>query len=87
MKTMSRCTTNLSKIQNLLTDSGYVGQSFTQAVKETLGEEVAVQIAKHSELHKFSVIRNRWVVERSFAWLDKNRRLWEDCERKLDTNL
>jgi len=78
---------NLGKVQSVLADSGYVGQPFAQAVKETLGEEVTVQIAKRSELHKFAVIPKRWVVERSFSWLDKNRRLWKNCERKLDTSL
>ena len=87
LQAMRRCKTNLCKIQNVLADSGYVGQPFAQAVKETLGEEVTVQIAKRSELHKFAVIPKRWVVERSFAWLDKNRRLWKNCERKLDTSL
>jgi transposase len=29
----------------------------------------------------------RWIVERSFAWLEKNRRLWKNCERKLNTSL
>lgn len=29
----------------------------------------------------------RWVVERSFAWLEKCRRLWKNCERKLETSL
>ena len=46
-----------------------------------------MQIAKRSELHKFVVIPKRWVVESSFAWLDKNRRLWKNCERKLNTSL
>ena len=64
-----------------------MGDPFAQAVKETLGEEVTVQIAKRSELHKFAVIAKRWVVERSFAWLDKNRRLWKYCERHLNTSL
>ena len=41
-------------------------------VKETLGWAVTVQIAKRSALHKFAVIPKRWVVERSFAWLNKN---------------
>jgi len=27
------------------------------------------------------------VVERSFAWLDNNRRLWKNCERLLSTSL
>ena len=46
-----------------------------------------MQIAKRSELHKFAVIPKRWVVERSFAWLDKNRRLWKNCERHLNARL
>jgi transposase len=33
------------------------------------------------------VIPKRWVVERSFSWLEKCRRLWKNCERKLNTSL
>ena len=33
------------------------------------------------------VLSKRWVVERSFSWLEKNRRLWKNCERKLSTSL
>lgn len=39
------------------------------------------------ELHTFQVMPQRWVVERSFAWLQKNRRLWKNCERLLNTRL
>jgi transposase len=46
-----------------------------------------VEIAKRSDLHQFAVIPKRWVVERSFAWLEKCRRLWKNCERKLSTSL
>jgi len=46
-----------------------------------------VQIAKRNELHKLKVVPKRWVVERSFAWLEKCRRLWKNCERKLNTSL
>jgi transposase DDE domain len=56
-------------------------------VVAALGREVEVQIAKRSELHRFKVMPKRWVVERSFAWLEKNRRLWKNCERKLNTSL
>jgi hypothetical protein len=35
------------------------------------------------ELHKFAVLPKRWVVERSFGWLEKFRRLWKNCERTL----
>ena len=84
---MRHCKENLGKVQSVLADAGYVGQPFAQGVQEILGEAVTVQIAKRSELHKFAVIPQRWVVERSFAWLDKNRRLWKNCERLLNTSL
>jgi transposase len=48
--------------------------------------DAKVQVAKRSELHKFAVIPQRLVVERSFAWLEKWRRLWKNCERKLHTS-
>ncbi|MDE5067159.1 transposase, partial [Wolbachia endosymbiont of Drosophila leontia] len=46
-----------------------------------------VEVIKRSELHSFVVLPKRWVVERSFAWLEKCRRLWKNCERKLNTSL
>ena len=68
-------------------DSGYVGRPFVQGAQEILGEHITVQIAKRSELHSFKVMPKRWIVERSFAWLEKNRRLWKNCERLLNTSL
>ena len=84
---VSRCQPQLSRVQSLLCDSGYVGEPFAQGVRDTLGEHVTVQIAKRSELHTFKVMPKRWIVERSFAWLEKNRRLWKNCERWLNTSL
>lgn len=75
----------LSDVQNVLADGGYTGENFATAVDEILG--ATVEIAKRSELHTFAVIPKRWVVERSFAWLEKCRRLWKNCERKLPTSL
>ena len=80
-----RCASHLRDVQNVLADGGYVGKPFAGAVKELIGAEV--QIAKRSELHTFAVMPQRWVVERSFAWLEKCRRLWKNCERKLNTSL
>ncbi|MFS8427405.1 transposase, partial [Xanthomonas campestris] len=68
-------------------DSGYTGVRFADGAREILGEQLTVQIAKRSELHTFKVMPKRWIVERSFAWLEKNRRLWKNCERKLNTSL
>ena len=76
---------NLSDVESILGDGGYTGEDFEIKVKTILG--ATVQIAKRSELHKFVVIPQRWVVERSFGWLEKYRRLWKNCERKLNTSL
>jgi transposase len=84
---LGRCKPSLSRVQSVLTDGGYTGQPFAQGVRDILGERVTVQIAKRSELHTFKVMPKRWIVERSFAWLDKNRRLWKNCEPLLNTSL
>lgn len=75
----------LSEVVNVLADGGYTGEKFAHAVQEMLGARV--EIAQRHELHTFAVIPKRWVVERSFAWLEKCRRLWKNCERKLNTSL
>jgi transposase len=75
----------LSEVKNVLVDGGYTGENFAIAVDEILG--ATVEVAKRNELHTFAVIPQRWVVERSFAWLEKCRRLWKNCERKLATSL
>lgn len=76
---------NLSAVSIVLTDGGYTGQPFADAVLTLIGAKV--QVVKRSELHTFSVIPKRWVVERSFAWLEKCRRLWKNTERLLNTSL
>lgn len=87
LQALRRCKPRLTRVQSLLADSGYVGQPFVQGVREILGEHITVQIAKRSELHTFKVMPKRWIVERCFAWLDKNRRLWKNCERLINTSL
>ena len=72
---------NLSCVKKFLVDGGYSGERFANQVKSICGAEV--EVVKRSELHKFVVLPRRWVVERLFGWLDKFRRLWKNCERKL----
>lgn len=84
---LSQNTKNLSKVKNIMVDAGYRGEAFAGSVKSILGETVTTEVAKRNELHTFKVMPKRWVVERSFAWLEKNRRLWKNCERHLNTSL
>ncbi len=75
---------NLSEVKKFLVDGGYSGEKFAVAIKRITDAEV--EVVKRSELHTFKVIPKRWVVERSFAWLEKCRRLWKNCERKLSVS-
>ncbi len=75
----------LSSIKKILVDGGYTGSKFSDAVKALCGAEV--EVVKRSEQHNFKVLPKRWIVERSFGWLEKYRRLWKNCERKLHTSL
>jgi transposase len=76
---------DLAEVRNVLVDGGYTGEPFAEKVQEVIG--ATVEVVKRSELHTFAVLPKRWVVERSFGWLEKCRRLWKNCERKLSTSL
>jgi transposase len=74
----------LSEVVRILVDGGYTSEPFSRRVAMILG--AAVEIAQRTEPHRFAVMPKRWVVERSFAWLDKCRRLWKNCKRRLHTS-
>jgi transposase len=76
---------HLPTLKKILCDGGYTGEDFAAQIKNLIGAEV--EIVKRSELHKFVVMPKRWIVERTFGWLDKCRRLWKNCERLIETTL
>jgi transposase len=69
----------------LYTDGGYQGPAFQTAMTSIMAQ-VNVEIVKRSDQVKgFAVLPKRWVVERTFAWLNRCRRLakdWECLNRK-----
>ena len=77
-------TNHLSSLKKLLADGGYTGDNFANEIKRISGAEV--EVVKRNELHTFAVLPKRWIVERSFSWIDKCRRLWKNCERKLQNS-
>jgi transposase len=61
-------------------DAGYAGKLVTWAQQVLT---LAVQmVRKRQGVHHFEVLPRRWVVERTFSWLGKCRRLAVDYERK-----
>ena len=75
----------LRRVKEILVDGGYSGENFAISVDDLIG--ATVQVVKRNTLNTFEVIPKRWIAERSFAWLEKCRRLWKNCERKLNTSL
>lgn len=73
----------LSKLEVVWVDQGYSGQRFENAVKQVCGEGVRVEvIERHSK--GFEVLPKRWIVERTFGWLNRFRRLSKDYEWLID---
>jgi transposase len=69
----------------LYADGGYQGPKFQNALRKILAQ-VNIEIVKRSDQAKqFVVLPKRWIVERTFAWLGRCRRLakdWECLNRK-----
>jgi transposase len=82
---LRKCAPNLSKVTKALCDGGCCGENFANAVRLLIGAEV--EVVKRNELHTFVALPRRWVVERTFGWLEKYRRLWKNCERKIHNSL
>lgn len=63
-------------------DGGYAGRPIDW-VKRMLHVDVQI-VRKPLGIHTFQVLPRRWVVERTFAWITKCRRLDHDYERLPD---
>jgi transposase len=70
-------------IERIFADAGYQGPALAAAVAKT-GTWI-LQIVKRNELHRFVVLPKRWIVERTLAWISRNRRLARDFERYART--
>ena len=64
----------------LWVDGGYTGETFAQWVR-ALRPKLKVEVVKRSDTTVgFKVLPRRWVVERTFGWLMRQRRLVRDYE-------
>ncbi len=71
-------------LRHVFADGGYAGPKLDRALTK-IGDWT-IEIVKRSDTAEgFEVIPRRWVVERTFAWLGRNRRLAKDFEKLINT--
>lgn len=73
----------LSSTQVVWVDQGYSGPNFARAVRQICGAAVEVirRIAQ-----TFEILPKRWVIERTFGWLNRYRRLSKDYEMHVENS-
>ena len=70
------------RIKHIWADGGYAGTLVAQSWRLW---RCTLEIVKRTERHTFKVLPRRWVVERTFGWLGRYRRLSNDYERQAQT--
>ena len=83
-KVISKLRGRFGRLVKVIADGGYRGE-LIENTKRKLGIILEV-ILRKEESSAFSIIPKRWVVERTFAWLENSRRLSKDFEFHTSTS-
>ena len=83
ISTAKEAYTSYPSIQKFCADAGYRG-TFVSDVKERLG--LGVDISEKIKPHQWEKLTWRWVVERTFSWLNNSRRLSKDYEFSVSSS-
>jgi len=70
------------RVKQIWADGGYAG---TLVAWVQMACRCTLEIVKRTDLHTFKVLPRRWVVERTFGWMGRSRRLSRDYERQAQT--
>ena len=69
-------------LRHVFADGGYARDKLKTALTE-IGDWTIEVIKRSDRVKGFVVLPRRWVVERTFAWLNRNRRLAKDFEQTI----
>jgi putative transposase len=75
---------NWRRVIKIFADGGYAGKLIGK-VKNMF--KIELEIIKRDELHTFKMLPKRWIVERTFSWIDTNRRNSKHYERLNETSV
>jgi transposase len=73
-------------LRHIFADGGYAGPKLETALQQ-MGEWTLEIIKRSGAAKGFELLPRRWVVERTIAWLNRNRRLAKDFEATLESAL
>jgi putative transposase len=75
----------LPRLKKIWGDGAYTGDKLADWCKERGGWELEI-VERSADIEGFAVLPHRWIVERTFGWLMRNRRLSKDYERKVQSS-
>jgi putative transposase len=81
---LSEIKEQMPRLRLIWADGGYRGKLIEWVAVQCLW---ILEIVKRNDHEKvFKVLPKRWIVERTFSWLNRNRRLSKDYERKIESS-
>ena len=84
LEELKKRTELITRLEKIFADGGYRGELVTW-VKNELHAEMEI-VLKLGEQKGFHVLPKRWVIERTNAWISRNRRMARDYERLSETS-
>ena len=81
---LSKLVGQFPRLRLIWADGGYAGQLIGWA--QALGGWLLEIVKRSDDVHGFEVLPHRWIVERTFAWLGRYRRLSKDYEALPETS-
>ena len=73
------------RLKKIWADGAYTGEKLASWLEEQGGWELEI-VERDREARGFEVLSKRWIVERTFSWLIRNRRLSKDYERMVQSS-
>ena len=74
----------MPRLQLIWADGGYRGKLIEWVAVQCLS--ILEIVERNDQVKGFVILPKRWIVERTFSWLNRNRRLSKDYERKIESS-